>query len=77
MITQEDIEPLRVILERTIDKEMGKHTDLMHGLIEGININVQEQTTILEIIMERYVKQQEQINQIKEEIKNLKKAMQS
>ncbi len=77
MITQEDIEQLRVIMERTIDKEMGKHTNLMHGLIEGININVQEQTTLLEIIMERYVRQQEEINKLKEEIKELKKAIRS
>ncbi len=56
MITQEYIEELRLILERTIDEEMGKHTDLMYGLIEGINMNVQEQTTLLEIIMERYVR---------------------
>ncbi len=77
MITQEDIEQLRIILERTIDKEMGKHTDLMQGVIESININVQEQTTLLEIIIERYVKRQEQINQLKEEIKELKKAIRS
>ncbi len=77
MITQEDVEQIRIILEKTLDVEMGKHTSFIHGLMEGINRNVQEQNRTLESIMELYLRQQEEINKLKEEIKELKKAIRS
>ena len=65
MITQEDVEQIRIVLEKTLDVEMGKHTSFIHGLMEGINRNVREQNKSLESIMELYIKQQEQINKLK------------
>ena len=73
MITQEDVEQIRIVLEKTLDVEMGKHTSFIHGLMEGINRNVREQNKTLESIMELYIKQQEQINRLEEEINELKK----
>ena len=77
MITQEDVEQIRIVLERTLDVEMGKHTSFIHGLMEEINRNVREQNKTLESIMELYIKQQEQINRLEEEINELKKAIRS
>ena len=77
MITQEDIEQIRIVLDRTLDVEMGKHTSFIHGIMEGINRNVREQNKTLESIMELYIKQQEQINRLEKEIKELKKAIRS
>ena len=77
MITQEDVEQIRIVLEKTLDVEMGKHTSFIHGLMEEINRNVREQNKTLESIMELYIKQQEQINRLEEEINELKKAIRS
>ncbi len=59
MITQEDVEQIRIVLEKTLDVEMGKHTSFIHGLMEGINRNVREQNKTIESIMKLYIKQQE------------------
>ncbi len=77
MITKEDVEQIRVVLERVLEVEIGKNTSFIHGLMEGINRNVQEQNRTLESIMELYIKQQEQINKLKEEINELKIAIRS
>ena len=56
---------------------MGKHTRFIRGLMDGINRNVREQNKTLESVMELYIKQQEQINRLEEEIKELKKPSKS
>ena len=45
--------------------------------MEGINRNVQEQNKTLEHVLELYIRQQEEINRLKEEIKELKKDIRS